>query len=425
MAIDKDVISRLLQQEMVLAMGCTEPAACALAGAWASRLLGGVPSSLRVETTRDILKNAMSVSIPGFSKKGVGAAVALGAASGDVSLGLDILSLLTDAQKKVAGRYEVHIDVVDVGTPLYVKVFAQNDGHSASAAIGPTHTHVCYKEKDGKVLLEEDVRRPEENHIDTSVLERATLGEILDYSTHLPDEIESLLFEAMETNMKISLASLEKQYGLGVGKSLMQGRHYPPTSYEEALEVGAALAAGGSDARMAGCLLPVMINSGSGNQGITMTVPLFVVGSHLGKSRTEICQALCIAELVGLSLTAVKGRLSAQCGAFTAATAMGCALVWLNGGDQEALERVIKNMVGDLAGVICDGAKMTCALKIHSCVQSAYLASRLALEGKAPSSECGIVGPDAKKTIDYFSVMTHEGMEPTDKTIWEIMLKKN
>lgn len=424
MAMNKDVLSRLLRQEMVLAMGCTEPAACALAGATAAEELGCVPETVRVETTRDILKNAMSVSIPGFEKKGVGAAVALGAAGGDTHLGLDILSLLTDAQKERAGRYDVRIDVVDAGTPLYIKVCVTGGGHSAAAAIGPTHTHVCYREKDGKVLLAEDLQARKQDRVDTAVLQDVTMGEIISYATHLPEGIEGLLLEAVDTNMRISLESLKKQYGLGVGRSLMQGYHYPPQSYEEALNVGAALAAGGSDARMAGCQMPVMINSGSGNQGITMTVPLAVVGTYLEKSRSEIAQALCIAELVGLTLTAIKGRLSAQCGAFTAATGMGCGLAWLGGGDQETLERVVKNMVGDLAGVICDGAKMTCALKIHSCVQSAYLASKLALEGKAPTPECGIIGSDAKKTLGYFSEMTHAGMEPTDRTILEIMLKK-
>ena len=234
-----------------------------------------------------------------------------------------------------------------------------------------------------------------------------TVGDVIGYATDMPQEIEDLLLQAIDTNLKISQESLNNPYGLSVGKTLMKDFHYPPENYLEALNVGAALAAGGSDARMAGCQLPVVINSGSGNQGITLTVPLAVVAGYLKKTPKETAQALCIAELIGLVLTAIKGRLSAQCGAFTAATGMGCGLAWMQGGDEAVLERVIKNMVGDLAGVICDGAKMTCALKIYSCVQSAYLASKLALDGLAPTPECGIIGEDAKKTLGNLSQLTH------------------
>jgi L-cysteine desulfidase len=421
-----DDLSTLLKQEMILAMGCTEPAACALAGARASELLGCKPEKVSVKTTRDILKNAMGVSIPGFHKKGVGAAVALGVAGHDTALGLDILSLITEEQKKVADSLDVAIDLVDVGTSLYILVELEGEGHHTAAAIGGEHTHFCHLEKDGKVLLDEDVDdNGTARKIDNSFMETLTMHDILDYSAHMPSDIQKLLLDAIDTNMRISKESLKAQYGLGVGRSLMKGYHYPPRSYPEALDVGAALAAGGSDARMAGCQMPVVINSGSGNQGITLTVPIAVVSEYLGKSDRDTAQALCIAELTGLVLTALKGRLSAQCGAFTAATGMGCGLAWLNGGDEDVLERVIKNMVGNLVGVICDGAKMTCALKIHSCVESAYLASKLALEGQAPTPECGIVGEDAKATLGNLSKLTHAGMEPTDHTILSIMLGKN
>lgn len=426
--MDATILTDILEQELVLAMGCTEPAACALAGAEAARLLGCEAETIEVETTRDMLKNAMGVSIPGFSQKGVGAAVALGVAGGDASLGLDILSRVSEAQKKRAQRYRVAVRMVDVGVPLYVKVLVAGGGHTAVAAIGGSHTHVCRKEKDGTVLLEEKLDgqvRDARKHAEDEVLKRLSLQDIVAYAQAMPPRIERLLLDAMETNMRIARESLSRQYGLGVGKALMENDlHDPPESYKEALEVGAALAAGGSDARMAGCLMPVVINSGSGNQGLTITVPIKVVGEYLGKSPREIATALCIAELVGLVLTAVKGRLSAQCGAFTASIGTACGLAWLNGGDCAVLERVVNNMVGDLAGVICDGAKKTCALKIHSCLQSAYLACGLALKGEAPSSECGIIGDDARKTLGYLSRLTHDGMEPTDRTILSIMLSK-
>jgi len=422
--MDKQYINSVLHQELILAMGCTEPAACALAGAKAAELFAGKPGKVVVKTTRDILKNAMGVSIPGFHKKGVGAAVALGVAIADTSLGLDILSHISETQKQEADALSIDVELVEEPTPLYIRVELFGKEHSSVAVVSGSHTNFSHLEQDGHVLKHEDVVGVSAKEIDLSLLSAMTVGDVIGYATDMPQEIEDLLLQAIDTNLKISQESLNNPYGLSVGKTLMKDFHYPPENYLEALNVGAALAAGGSDARMAGCQLPVVINSGSGNQGITLTVPLAVVAGYLKKTPKETAQALCIAELIGLVLTAIKGRLSAQCGAFTAATGMGCGLAWMQGGDEAVLERVIKNMVGDLAGVICDGAKMTCALKIYSCVQSAYLASKLALDGLAPTPECGIIGEDAKKTLGNLSQLTHDGMEPTDKTILSIMLGK-
>lgn len=404
-----------------MAMGCTEPAACALAGAKAATLLEGWPTSVVVRTTRDVVKNAMGVSIPGFHKKGVGAAVALGVAVRDVSRGLDILSGLTEEQKRTADGLSVDVRLVEETVPLYIRVELTGTGHSSVAVVSGSHTNFSYLECDGRVLQEESEIVPEREGVDLSWM---TVGDVIAYAASMPKEIETLLLDAASTNLKIARQSLSGPYGLAVGKTLMKDLHEPPENLQEALDVGAALAAGGSDARMAGCQMPVVVNSGSGNQGLVLTVPLAVIAGYLKKCPTETAEALCMAELVGLVLTSYKGRLSAQCGAFTAAIGMGCGLAWLQGGDEAALERVIQNMVGDLAGVICDGAKMTCALKIHSCVQSAYLASKLALQGIAPTPECGIIGEDAKKTMGNLSRLTHGGMEPTDRTILSIMMGK-
>lgn len=422
----KTYISAILKQELILAMGCTEPAACALSGAKASELLiGDKPTSITVETTRDILKNAMGVNIPGVEKKGVCAAVALGVAIRDTSYGLDILSHITEAQKKEADGYQVKLNLVEEDTPLYIKVILSDGKHTSMAVVSQNHDHFSYLEQDGKVLSvdpKEANRKPKK--LDIKELTELSMDDIIEYAKHMDNDIEALLLEALSTNMKIAEESLKEPYGLSVGKTLMKDCTYPPKSLSDAFNAGAALAAGGSDARMAGCQLPVMINSGSGNQGITLTVPIAVLGTYLQKTDREKAEALCIAELTALVLTAIKGRLSAQCGAFTAATGLGCGVAWLQGGDGKTMEKVITNMVGDLAGVICDGAKMTCALKIYSCVQSAYLASKLALNGYAPTAECGIIGDDAQNTLKNLAHLTHEGMEPTDKTILSIMVGK-
>ena len=186
----------------------------------------------------------------------------------------------------------------------------------------------------------------------------------------------------------------------------------------------AASAAAGSDARMAGSALPVMINSGSGNQGITVTVPVSVVASYLGKSLSEMIGAVAISELVGIILTSHKDRLSALCGAFTASIGTACAYAYLLGGDAEVLDATINNMVGNLSGIICDGAKDTCALKIYSSLIAASVAVELALVGKRAGREAGIVGDDSLSSINHLTRISHEGMEQTNRTILQIMLEK-
>jgi L-cysteine desulfidase len=184
------------------------------------------------------------------------------------------------------------------------------------------------------------------------------------------------------------------------------------------------MAAAASDARMAGCPLPVIINSGSGNQGITLTVPIAVVASYLKVDDEQLGKALLLSQLIGLGLTARKDRLSALCGAFTASIGTACGLVYLLGGSLEEMDRAFNTMVGNLTGIICDGAKSTCALKIYSCVEAANLACNLAFRGLSPGSESGIVGKSSMESMDFLSRISHEGMEETDKTILSIMLGK-
>jgi L-cysteine desulfidase len=197
-----------------------------------------------------------------------------------------------------------------------------------------------------------------------------------------------------------------------------------PTTLREAYALGAVYASAASDARMAGCPLPVVINSGSGNQGITVSVPLLVMARYLGTDEDHLVRALCTSHLVALVLTAKKDRLSALCGAFTAAIGTACGLVYLLGGDVDAMDRAVNNMVGNLTGIICDGAKGTCALKIYSSVEAAAVSCRLALGGISPRDESGIVGKDALQSFSYLTQISHEGMEQTDRTILAIMMGK-
>lgn len=420
----QQMISALLRQELVMAMGCTEPAACALAGAKAAELLDGKPDKVRIHTTRDILKNAMGVHIPGFDQKGVKAAVCLGIAIADASRGLDILSTISPSQKQYAAELIPELELVQNPLPLYIKVALSNSTHSSVAVISGSHTNFSHTERDGVVLEDKIIENVKQGMIDSQYVAKLTLSDIIAYSGNMAEDIEALLGKAIDINMRIAEQSLKKEYGLSVGKVLIKDLSRPPKSLDDAYNLGAALAAGGSDARMAGCQLPVMINSGSGNQGMALSIPIAVVARYLGKTQHEIAQALCIGELVGLMLSARKGRLSAQCGAFTAAIGTGCGLAFLQGGTRETMERVVNNMIGNLTGIVCDGAKMTCALKIYSCLHSAFLAIKLAFAGLSPDSECGIIGDDMDDSVNNLSHLTHDGMEHVDRNILDIMLDK-
>jgi L-cysteine desulfidase len=252
----------------------------------------------------------------------------------------------------------------------------------------------------------------------------SSLSDLLAWVQQAPQEALTLVLDAKNTNMAIAQHALEHSYGLSVGRIAAEPIGKKPSSLSEAFNLASAMAAAASDARMAGCPLPVIINSGSGNQGITLTVPLAVVGSYLACSEEKLARALLLSQLVGLALTAKKNRLSALCGAFTAAIGTACGLVYLLDGTLVEMDRAFNTMVGNLTGIICDGAKMTCALKIYSCVEAANLACKLAFRGMSPGNESGIVGKTSKESMDFLSRISHEGMEETDKTILSIMLGK-
>lgn len=417
----------LLNKEIVIAMGCTEPAASALAGARASQLLEGDCTNAIIETSRDMVKNAMSVGIPNCSQTGISVAVALGIAGGDIRKGLGILSDVDEDQRNRATKIPVKLVMVEDVPPLYIKVTCKNENHSSCAIISSSHSHFSHLEKDGEIIFDEPLISNcslNNDVLDSDFMASVELDDIIEFSNNIPSETTSLLLKAAETNMIIAHHSLNEDYGLSVGKINHEGLHEPPQNLNEAFSLGSALAAAASDARMAGCPLPVVINSGSGNQGITITLPIYTMGKFLNKSDEEIAKALCIGELIGLSLTARKDRLSALCGAFTASIATSCGLVYLLGGNCNVMNNAINIMLGNLTGIICDGAKMTCALKIYSCIESANLAAKLAMRGIYPSFDSGIIGNNCKESFDFLSRISHEGMEQTDKTILSIMLEK-
>lgn len=419
----REEITQILKDEVIVAMGCTEPAAAALAGAAAGQLLGEKCIRAKAIVSRDIAKNAMGVSIPHSDKMGVQAAVALGLVIANTKQGLALLNSLTDEMRAEASILPVEMEIVSDVPSLYIRVEAESDQHKSVAVVANTHTSFAHLEKDGLVIAQTEVSSDDCSSTVSDKLKNLTLGQILGYANDVPPEIRTLLLKAKDTNLAISYASLEGTWGLQVGKTMF-GEIGVIKSVDDAFRKGAALAAGGSDARMGGSVREVMINSGSGNQGITVTVPVAVLAQYLSVSEEKLVSALCISELVGLVLTSHKDRLSALCGAFTAAIGTACAYVYLLGGDLEKMDKAVINMVGNLSGIICDGAKNTCPLKIYSSVTAAGLAAHLALKDLAPNQSSGICGSDSLSSIFFLSRLSREGMAATDKTIINIMLDK-
>ena len=418
-------IDLILEREIIEAMGCTEPAAAALAGAKAAELFGMKPESGIAVVSPNMMKNAMGVSIPNSELHGIRAAVSLGIAIHDSSSGLSVLSTVTDRERKEAMEFPLDVRIDESAPSLYVKVSVFGSGHSASAVISGEHDRFTSLEMDGRALPEAPMFFPEcKAFSEDDFLSTLTVADVVEYASELSPTISALLRKAVEENMTISNAGLTEDWGLSVGKVMASSVPSVPTTLDEAMRRAAAAAAAGSDARMAGSVLPVMINSGSGNQGITVTVPVAVVSSYLGKSEDEMLSAIAISELVGIILTSHKDRLSALCGAFTAAIGTSCAYAYLLGGDASMLDATINNMVGNLSGIICDGAKDTCALKIYSSLIAASVAVELAMAGKGAGVEAGIVGEDSLSSIDHLTRISHEGMEQTNRTILQIMLEK-
>ncbi len=415
----------MLKSEMVIAMGCTEPAAAALAGCKACQLLGREPEKLTVYASRDMIKNAMSVGIPNCSERGILTAVCLGAYSSGKHMDLSILSDVSREQRTKASALTglAHLVMAENVPPVYVRVAAE-DGHSASCTVSGAHDRFTELTSDGEVLLQEEESRGEKTDVLSQVEESLTLESVLDFARQVPAEQIEFVYDSAEINYRLARHSIEQGYGLHIGNTVLEDLPEKPGNLHEARTFAAAYAAAGSDARMSGCSQAVVINSGSGNQGITCTVPILVLGDYLKSPKEKILRALCISELVGLMITARKDRLSALCGAFTAAMGAGCGMVFLMDGGIDEMNRMICNMVGNLSGMVCDGAKTSCALKIYSSVEAACLAVRLAFHGYAPGRESGIIGADASESIENLMDVSHHGMVDTDRVILSIMLRK-
>ncbi len=412
----------LLREELRPALGCTEPVSIALCAAAMTKALGCMPERMLVECSRNILKNAKGVVVPNSGgMKGIDVAAALGAVGGDPERGLEVLTGVTPEQIESArawlARGACQVRLMDTPETLHLVVTGiSGDGHTASAELKRTHTGLTRVTRDNVAIFhcKTDAEAQEENDAAKSL----TVGGILAFAEKARLEengLRELLERQIECNSRIAEEGLSHPYGACVGATLL--RHFG----ESASVRAQAYAAAGSDARMGGCEMPVVINSGSGNQGLTVTLPVLEYARELGKDHETVLRALLVSNLVAIRIKAAYGRLSAFCGAVSAAAGSGAAITWLRGGTEAQIETTIVNTLADISGMVCDGAKASCASKIASAVGTAILASCMSMDSKGFAAGEGLVKQNVEQTIDTIGRMASEGMAETDKKILQLM----
>ncbi len=425
MNTERELFLRLLRQEVVPALGCTEPIAVALTAAKAVEALGHEPECLDVAVSANLLKNGMGVMVPGVGQMGLAIAAAAGAIGGKSALGLECLRDLDSVQAAKAlafqesGKVSLHLPENEL--LLYCLVKATANGHTAEAELRDSHANITRVWKDGQLLF--DTRAGDKIEADNPAPWPLSLAGIFHFARDAALCDIAFILEAARMNRNVAEEGLRKQYGLAVGQS-MESQIRKQILADDMPTFAVKLTAAAADARMAGVMLPVMSNSGSGNQGITCTMPVVACAIRLGKSDEELARALILSHLTAIHIKHHLGRLSAHCGAMVAATAAGCGIALLLGGGLKEMEMTVRNMVGNVAGMICDGAKSSCALKVASAVGAGIQAAMLALDGSAVPGNEGIVSEDIETCIANLGRLGSSGMRETDKVILDIMLHK-
>ncbi|MEA5152480.1 MAG: L-serine ammonia-lyase, iron-sulfur-dependent, subunit alpha [Oscillospiraceae bacterium] len=409
---------QILDRELIPAMGCTEPIAVAYCAAIARRTLGSMPERVEIEASGNIIKNVKSVVVPNTGGlRGVEAAAAIGIVAGDDSLGLEVVSRVSEEDKSRLKAFmaETPISVRPARSNLVldvsVKVCAGEE--SARARIINHHTGLALIEKNGSILFEDEPTNPAaEDELDYSLL---TVAGIYDFAVSLEiDDVRELFEKQIKYNCAIAQEGLENDYGANIGKVLI-------TQGDDVHTMARAKAAAASDARMSGCELPVVINSGSGNQGITVSVPVVEYSLELGSGENMLYRALAISNLTAIHLKEGIGRLSAYCGAVSAGASAGAAISFLCGGDLDSISHTIVNALAISSGMVCDGAKPSCAAKIAVAVDCGLLAMEMYDAGQQFYGGDGIVRKGVENTISNISVLGRDGMRETDRTIIELM----
>ena len=438
-------IIALIRQEVKPALGCTEPIAVALAVAKAVEIISDncsccdkawrLKAALRIDVavSGNILKNGMGVGIPGTGMVGLPVAAALGAVCGDSSKGLEVLSGLTpravERAKELVARGCIHICVADTPHLLYVKAtVAVEDGTVASAEVDP-HAYAVIEDDHDRIVetsFADRILMSSESAAAAQDRQQGkydlTVRDIWDFACTAPFEDISFILGDRELNLALAMEGLRGDYGLKVGKTIRENQK--EVFGDDFMSYAMGLTAAASDARMAGSTLPAMSNSGSGNQGITVSMPVIAYALKYKVDDEKLARALILSNLVAIHIKHYLGKLSALCGCVVASTGSACGIVYLQRGTYEQVCAAIKNMAGNITGMVCDGAKVGCAMKVASGVSCAVQSAVLALSGTCIPSTDGIIEDDVEKTIQNIGAIGSAGMKVTDRMILDIMLCK-
>lgn len=413
----------VLKEELKPAMGCTEPIAVAYCGAKAREVLGKMPEKIEISVSGNIIKNVKSVIVPNTGgMKGIAAAAAAGMIAGNAKRELEVISEVSEEQKSQIADFlvktPIHIVPAEQGDLLDIIISVYSGNESAAVRIAHTHTNIVRIEKNGTVLLDKPLIKEEvsENKLKEESL---TVEAIYDFANTVKlSDVQEVIERQIAYNFAISEEGMKNSWGANIGKVLMEGHE------QDVRQRAKAMAAAGSDARMSGCELPVVVNSGSGNQGITVSVPLIVYAKEKKCSRDQLYRALVLSNLIAIHQKRGIGCLSAYCGAVSAGTAAGCGIAYLCGGDLKTVTHTLVNAIAIASGIVCDGAKPSCAAKIAVALEAGIMGYEMYCHGQQFRGGDGIVSKGVENTIHNIGRLGADGMRETDKEIIRIMTEE-
>ncbi|MFR4738745.1 serine dehydratase subunit alpha family protein [Phocaeicola coprocola] len=424
---EREQIIALIKREVVPAIGCTEPIAVALCVAKATETLGCHPENIKVFLSANILKNAMGVGIPGTDMIGLPIAVALGALIGKSEYQLEVLKD-SNPEAVEAGKKMIESQCIDIALKenieekLYIEAVCTHGNDSATAIISGGHTNFVYISRNQDVLL--DNRTPASADAQAAHVE-LTLRKVFDFATTAPLEEIEFILEARRLNKNAAERSFQGKYGHELGRMLRNSQTERNIMGNNTFTHILSYTSAACDARMAGAMIPVMSNSGSGNQGIAATLPVVVYAEDNHNSEEELTRALILSHLTAIYIKQSLGRLSALCGCVVAATGSSCGITYLMGGGYQQVMYAVQNMIATLTGMICDGAKPSCALKLTSGVSTAVMSAIMAMEQKCVTAVEGIIEENVNQSIRNLTKIGSEGMNETDKLVLDIMTHKH
>ena len=412
---------QILREELVPAMGCTEPISIAYGAARGREILGGIPDQMVVEASGNIIKNVKSVVVPNTDGlRGIEAAAAAGVIAGRADLLLEVISQVTPEQQREIRQYlgsnPVQVLLLDGDLIFDIKLTLHKGDQEVKVRIANYHTNIVYLEHNGEVLLDLHVEADDESGLTDRTL--LTMADIYDFAQTVNlDDVREIIGRQIDCNMAISKEGLNHSYGANIGRVIMD--HSRP---DDRIAKAKAAAAAGSDARMGGCELPVIINSGSGNQGITASVPVIVYGQEAGVSEDKLYRALVLSNLTAIHQKTGIGRLSAYCGAVSAGAAAGAGIAYLDGGGYDEVIHTVVNALAMVSGIICDGAKASCAGKIAAAIDAGVMGYHMYQNGRQFYGGDGILSHGVEATLSNVGRLGKTEMRSTDKEILKIML---